>query len=142
MEGTRELAPEPVSSRASGWLSGNRPSRQGGAPLPPPAWGRGDGPGRRVAAGAAAAPAAAPPLSPRAWAIGSRIAAAHNSVLHDPRVADCIAAEIRQAGACPLSPADRGNGLPSWLDGLLPETQPQALVEMGPGTNPRLPSIV
>lgn len=81
-------------------------------------------------------------LFTRPWAIASRIAAAHNSVLHDPRVADCIAAEIRQAGACQLSPADRGNGLPSWLDGLLPEAQPQALVETGPGTNPRLPSIV
>ena len=29
-------------------------------------------------------------LFTRPWAIASRIAAAHNSVLHDPRVADCV----------------------------------------------------
>jgi len=81
-------------------------------------------------------------LFTRPWALASRIGAAHNSVLHDPRVADCIVAEIRQAGACPLSQAGGGNGLPSWLDGLLPDTQPEALLETGSGANSRLPSIV
>ena len=55
-------------------------------------------------------------LFTRPWTIASRISAAHNSLLHDPRVADCIVAEMGQTGACPLPQAGRGTGIPSWLE--------------------------
>jgi len=81
-------------------------------------------------------------LFTRPWTIAGRISTAHNSLLHDPRVADCIVAEMRQAGVCSLPQAGQGAGIPSWLEGIPGGTQPEALSGGGAGANPRVPSIV
>ncbi len=71
----------------------------------------------------------------RPWAIVNRIGSAHNAVLHDPRVADCIVGEIRQTGACSLPEAGRGSGSTTWLERMLPGGEAS-------GGSPRVPSIV
>ena len=81
-------------------------------------------------------------LLTRPWAILNRIGTAHNAVLHDPRVADCIVAEMRQPGACSLPQAGRGSGVPSWLDEVLEGSRPEALSDVGAGGNTRGPTIV
>jgi hypothetical protein len=98
--------------------------------------------GLRVYEAADGGPGLLETLFTRPWAIAGRISAAHNSVLHDPRVADCIVAEMRQAGACPLPQTAPAGGVPSWLDGSLPDTPRQALPATGVGTSLRVPSIV
>jgi hypothetical protein len=74
-------------------------------------------------------------LFTRPWAIVSRIAGAHNAVLHDQRVADCLVAEMRRPGTCPLPRATEGSGAPSWLGGW--EQEAEAI-----GISTRTPSIV
>ena len=41
-------------------------------------------------------------LFTRPWDLVSRATDAHLAVLDDPRVADCLSAEIAGSGACPL----------------------------------------
>jgi hypothetical protein len=74
-------------------------------------------------------------LFTRPWAIFSRISEAHNSVLHDQRVADCIVAEMRRPGSCSLPRATQDSRVPSWLGGWQQES-PTA------GASTRTPSMV
>jgi hypothetical protein len=74
-------------------------------------------------------------LFTRPWALAGRIGEAHTAVLHDPRVAGCIAAQIRGTGSCPLPAAGGGSNAPSWLENLVPGGE-------AAGADPRLPSLV
>lgn len=74
-------------------------------------------------------------LFTRPWAVAGRLSEAHNAVLHDPRVADCIVAEMRQTGACSLPQAGGGSGSTPWLDRMLQGAQAS-------GGSTRAPSIV
>lgn len=74
-------------------------------------------------------------LFTRPWALMSRISEAHNAVLHDPRVAGCIAAEMWGTGTCSLPTAGGGSSVPSWLENLVPGGE-------AAGADLRLPSLV
>jgi len=57
----------------------------------------------------------------RPWSLPSRVFAAHEAVLHDQDVADCIVAEMRTPGTCGLSRAGRPPGPAVWpFTGRLP----------------------
>lgn len=74
-------------------------------------------------------------LFTRPWALVGRISEAHNAVLHDPRVADCIAAEMQQSVTCSLPLAGVSSGAPAWLERLVPGGEAS-------GADPRLPALV
>jgi hypothetical protein len=96
----------------------------------------GDAPaGLRVYDAADGGPGLLETLLTRPWAIFSRISEAHNAVLHNQAVADCIVAEMRRPGACSLPPAAAASGAPSWLGGWEQDAQ-------AAGAGGRAPSIV
>ena len=96
----------------------------------------GDAPaGLRVYDAADGGPGLIATLLTRPWAVFRRITEAHNAVLHDQAVADCIVAEMRRPGTCSLPRAASASRPPSWLGGWEQEAQ-------AAGAGGRAPSIV
>jgi len=96
----------------------------------------GDAPaGLRVYDAADGGPGLLATLLTRPWALFRRIAEAHNAVLHDQAVADCIAAEMRRPGTCSLPRAASASRPPSWLGGWEQDAR-------AAGAGSRAPSIV